>query len=115
MEDEESRSMYFGIAPSSILATVSSAEIATLFSHCPLCGVGVGCAWAFLVPKALHRICVCGEMLENISMPGATSSIVRRVAAKSVLAQVPDDEKQQFLRKHLCVVDQRCHIHRGIS
>ena len=74
-EDAEGN-IYFGLAPDSDVAVISSSELSQLFSACPFRGVGAGSSWAFLLPKADRRVCVCGEMLEFVSIPGATQSVV---------------------------------------
>ena len=70
---------------------------------------------AFLVPRSDKRICVCGEMLESVSLPGATTTVICGSAAKSLLSQVPEREQLSFLRRYLCVVDQGCHVHRDFA
>eukprot|EP00439_Symbiodinium_sp_Y106_P029242 s1702_g3.t1 len=114
-QEDLENNIFYGVAPDSDIAEISSCELAQRFSTCPFRGVGAGCSWAFLLPTTEHRVCVCGETLEFVSIPGATQSVVCGSAAKSLLSQMPPDEQLGFLRKHLCVVDQGCHIHKDMS
>ena len=85
-QEDAQEQVLFGIKPDSPLAEISSDELAQLFATCPFRGVGAGCSWAFLLPRSDHRVCVCGEMLEFVSFPGATQSAVCGAAAKSLLS-----------------------------
>ena len=70
-EDAESN-IHFGVAPDSHVQAISSCELSQLFSVCPFRGVGAGASWAFVLPKADHRVCICGEMLRHaIRLPCA--------------------------------------------